>query len=1107
MHLPVRETRLLDDADLPQSLEHGPADIVFLSFSDTDLGLIADAWRNLPRPRPRLRLANAGQLKHAMSVDLYVDDTIRHARCVVLRLIGGADFWRYGVEQVSTCCRRHGIALAIISGATGDERLEQASTASIDNVRALDSYLRESGSRNAQAALHVAMDLAGIPAPPAEPLQPMPPFGVHDFTSPTAVKTDAALVFYRSHLVAGDIAPLEALATQLANRGIHARGIFLNSLKDPDAALFVASKLGEWRPSLVLTSLGFSARTAEAAASPLDVANTPALQLILGGTTREAWETSSRGLSASDLAMQIALPEVDGRLSTTAISFKAPQAFDPELCFSRIVHTPDANQISTIADQAAGWVNLASKARADRKIAIVLSDYPAIGGQIGHAIGLDTFASLHVIAGTLNEAGYRCDTTALNPLNGNANGRISLLDYATANECLADRINAAWGDASADEQIRHNGFAFRIARSGNIIAAIQPDRGLRLDRQATYHDPSSPPCHTYAAFYAWLTHLEKVDAIIHLGAHGTLEWLPGKAAAPAADDFATVMLRGTPLIYPFIVNNPGEAAPAKRRLGAVLIGHMTPPLKEAGAHKALAELEQQLEEYAAADGMDRRRAERLRQDIVASALSSGLAAEAGVSNAHDAPEALSRLDAYLCDVKELQIRDGLHVFGSDATLHTQAEAIDDPIAQSRMQASPQRERKALLDALDGKFVEPGPSGAPSRGRPDVYPTGRNMHGVDPRSIPTRTTMALAEKTAADILLRHLQENGDHLRATLFDIWGGPTLRTGGEDLALAFWLMGVKPIWDFASNRVTGIEVIPMARLQRPRVDVTLRVSGLFRDAFPAQIELFDLAVRTLARLRESNDDNPFTTAAELEAEDFQRATTRVFGSPPGDYGAGVTELIATGRWRNPSDLGAAWLAASAFSYGAGREGRADIEGLKARVFQAQAMVHVQDHGEIDLLDSLDFPAHEGGFAAAAASLGNQPSVYHADTSKPDRARIRRVEEEIARITRARASNPEWIAGMMRHGYRGAAEIARSLDSLFAFAASLPTRFDRQFDLLFDATLGSPDVDDFIATNNRAAHETMTSRFEDAMQRGLWRPRRNDIPECLRPSGGASTSA
>jgi cobaltochelatase CobN len=382
-----------------------------------------------------------------------------------------------------------------------------------------------------------------------------------------------------------------------------------------------------------------------------------------------------------------------------------------------------------------------------------------------------------------------------------------------------------------------------------------------------------------------------------------------------------------------------------------------------------------------------------------------------------------------------------------------------------------------------------------------------MHGVDPRSIPTRTAVSFAEKTAADILLRHLQDNGDHLRSSLFDVWGGPTLRTGGEDLALAFWLMGVKPVWDFASNRVTGIEVISMARLQRPRVDVTLRVSGLFRDAFPAQIELFDLAVRTLAHLRESHDDNPFVATATLHGEDFLRATARVFGSPPGDYGAGVTELVATGRWATPSDLGDAWLTSSAFAYGSGREGQVDLDSLKARVAQAQAMVHVQDHSEIDLLDSLDFPAHEGGFAAAAASLGGAPAVYHTDTSNPAQSRIRRVEEEIARITRGRAANPEWIAGMMRHGYRGAAEIARALDSLFAFAASLPTRFDRQFDLLFDATLGSDQVAAFIRTNNRAAFDAMASRFEDAMQRGLWRPRRNDIPESLRPSAAASTSA
>lgn len=1110
MHLPVRETRTLDDAELARDLSHGPADIVVLSFSDTDLALFAKAWDDLPGPRPVLRLANAGQLRHAMSVDLYVEDTIRHSRCVIVRLIGGFDFWRYGVEQISACCRNHHIPLAILSGATGDERLEEHSTMSAGQIRALDDYMSESGPENAASALRLVLQISGMPGDPPQLVKQMPLYGVHDFDPGNERSPDAAIVFYRSHLVAGDIAPVEALAEQLTQRGISARGLFINSLKDPAAAAFVSATLSAWQPSVVLTTTGFSARLNDRAGSPLDSAGCPILQLAMSGGQRETWRTSSRGLSASDLAMLVALPEVDGRLSTTAISFKGQKSFNAELRFAHTIHEPDMAQIALAVDRAAGWVRLARTARKDRKVAIVLSDYPAIGGQTGHAVGLDTFASLKVIAATLAAAGYACDAfDDLNPLARKAAGHISLDQYTNAAAGLLPRAASAWGPPPQDTAVTNDSFSFPIARSGNLVAAIQPDRGSKPDRVAAYHDADATPRHGYLAFYIWLTQIEKVDAVIHLGAHGTLEWLPGKANAPAADDFSTAILGSVPTIYPFIVNNPGEALPAKRRLGAVMIGHLTPPLKLAGAHGQLAELEHKLEEYAAAETMDRRRADALKREIMDAALGSGIAGEAGVTSTSDIPKALSRIDAYLCDVKELRIRDGLHVFGhlSDAARETlrlsMADAEQNPDIDDALVLSPERELQALLNALDGKFVEPGPAGAPTRTRFDVLPTGRNVHGVDPRTVPTRTAMRLAEKTAQAVLLRHLQDNGDHLRTMLFDIWGGPTLRTGGEDLALAFWLMGVKPVWDHASARVTGIEIVPMAKLLRPRVDVTLRVSGLFRDAFNAQIELFDLAVRTLVHQRETLEDNALVATAGLQGEAFRRATIRIYGSPPGDYGSGVTGLITSGAWNDTDELGAAWLRSSSYTYGSGLDGAPDPEGLKARVGSAQAMLHVQDHAEIDILDSLDFPAHEGGFAAAATSLGGTPSLYHADTSDIGLARIRPVAQEVARITRGRAGNPVWLAGMMRHGYRGGAEIARSVDGLFAFAATLPHRFDKQFDLLFEATLGSAEVANFIRTNNLAAFTAMASRFDEAMRRGLWRPLRNDVYELLKPSADA----
>ena len=668
------------------------------------------------------------------------------------------------------------------------------------------------------------------------------------------------------------------------------------------------------------------------------------------------------------------------------------------------------------------------------------------------------------------------------------------------------KIVAAWGEPEDDPGVRDGQFALRIARYGKLIVAIQPDRGNSLDRKASYHDADLPPRHAYVAFYLWLREVERIDAMIHLGTHGTLEWLPGKAVALSRSCLPAALLGGLPVIYPFIVNNPGEAAAAKRRLGAVTIGHMTPPLKSAGLGQARR-----------ARTPDRRICRRRRPrppphasfapgDSRSRRCGRPACRERGREMSED--DQLARLDAYLCDVKDLQIRDGLHVFGRApdedrraeflASLASSNPGIAPEIIAARLDAAPRHERAALIAALDGKFVAPGPAGAPTRGRADVLPTGRNLYTIDPRAVPTRSAVMLAEKAAAELLRRHLQDHGDWPRSLVMDLWGSATMRTGGEDLALALLLMGARPIWDNGSARVTGIEILALAELDRPRVDVTLRISGLFRDAFGGQITLFDEAVRAIAARDEPEEWNPLAAAAKgLQGEALRRATARIYGAAPGDYGAGVANRVERGAWETRADLGLDYLAASGTAYGKGLDGVADRDGFAARVASADAFLHQQDHAEIDLLDSLDYAAHEGGFAAAAERLGANPALYHSDISRPEAPRVRTLVEEITRVVRGRAANPVWIEGMMRHGYRGAAEVTRSVEGLFAFAATLPARLDRQFDLLFDATLGDETVDAFLRSANPAAREAMAARFDEALTRDLWRPRRNSVAASL----------
>ena len=1105
MHLLARETTWLDEADGAVDTGQTPADLVFLSFSDSDLGAAAAASER----RFGLRLADLKRLRHPMSVDLYLDQVVAGARFVAARLLGGLEYWRYGAEELAAYCRRAGIALALLPGdAREDARLAALSTLPTQMLARLDALLRAGGPENLARFLRLAAACAGLAEDPAEAPVAIPPCGVHRAADPADARPLAVVVFYRAHLVAGDVAPIEALLAALDAQGLAAEAWFVASLKAPECAAFVARRLAARMPAVVLNATGFSAREADRE-SPLAAAGPPVLQMVLSGAARSAWEASARGLSQTDLAMQVVLPELDGTLLAGVVSFKEPAVADPALQYARVMHAPFAPGIAAVTARAAAWARLTSRPRGARRIAVVLSDYPGAQADAPpaiHAVGLDVPASLAALLRDLQAAGYDLGGAALPDAAALvaalcAASPAPFLDLAAYRSLAAalpaslrDAVDAAWGAPEDDPACVDGAFRLRHLRLGAVVVAVQPDRGRMAERRAGYHDPDRAPRHLYVAFYLWLRAVFACDAMVHLGTHGTLEWLPGKATALSPGCAPLALIGGLPVLYPFIVNNPGEAAAAKRRLGAVALGHLTPPLMRAGLSGEAREVERLIEEYAAADGLDARRTATLRQAILERAAGAGLLAESGVAAGGGQADALARLDAYLCDVKDMQIRDGLHVFGRApspaqreallAGLRRAAPAADPALLAARLDACAAAERLALLAALDGRFVPPGPAGAPTRGRIDVLPTGRNLTAADPRAIPQPSAVALAERQAAALLRRHLQDHGEYPRRLVIDLWGSATLRTGGEDFALALVLLGARPVWEPGSGRVTGVEIVPLAVLDRPRIDVALRISGLFRDAFPAQIALYAQAVRAIAARDEAAEDNPLVAAREA---------ARIWGPAPGCYGAGADAAIAADR----AVLGEAYLAAGGHHYGIGAEGAADRAGFAAWLAGADALVHAQDHAETDLLDGGEHAAHVGGFAAAAAMLGASPALWHLDTSAPDAARVRSAAEEIARVVRGRAANPRWLAGMMRHGHAGAVEIARAVDALAGFAAALPTRLDAQFDLLFDATLGDTTVDAFLRAEAPAIRAAMTARFAAAREAGLWHPRRNAVAGAL----------
>jgi cobaltochelatase CobN len=1162
MHILATSSASLDDIVEPVDLGQPPGDIALLSFADSDLAGLAGAWATERDKLPSVRLAQLRDLKHPMSVDLWIERVGAHAKVIVVRLLGGLDWWRYGVDRLGALARERGIALALLPGEDRDDpRLAEASTLPADELATLLTFFREGGQANLVALLRRLARHAGAaieaPAPRIVPRLAgyLPDRGAVDLdalaTALTPGRPIVPIIFYRSMLLAADMAPIDALCSALAARGLAPAPLMVPSLKDADAAAFVRAALARLAPAVIVTTTGFAVGGEPGDSTPLDDADVPVLQAVIATTRRAAWAESARGLGAADLAMHVVLPELDGRVLAGALAFKHPLPAQEELAFTALANRPEPDRVEMVAERIARLARLRATPREKRKIAILMPDYPGAPGRTGYAVGLDVPASVLALLDDLRDAGYAVAATPpsarelLARLDGETVATLALADYArllaTLPPDVAARVTAAWGEPGQDPDVRDGAFRFRAQAFGNVLVALAPDRGRASERRADYHDPALPPRHALVAFGLWLRHVAQADALVHMGAHGTLEWLPGKAVALTGSCFPEAVIGPLPVIYPFIVSNPGEAAHAKRRIAAVTLGHLPPPLAGADLSGAARELERLVDEYAQADGLDRRRRERLARLIVESAQASGLAREAGVAADVAPDEALRRIDAWLCDVKDLAIKDGLHVYGRGPAPSPQALRAPSPPSGGEgggegappqtptregttrgetpasrpsppeggegarapcYAASALSERAALLAALDGRRVPPGPAGSPQRERRDVLPTGRNLFTADPRTLPTPTAVDLGRLAADEVIRLYLLEHGEMPRALVIDLWGSATLRTGGEEIAQGLCLMGCRPVWDPGTGRVTGIEVMPSAALGRARVDVTWRISGLFRDLFPAQIALIDAATRAVAARDEPDEDNPLAATRRMAGE---ASLARIFGTAPGAYGAGVEDLIGHDATR--ADVGAAYLSAASHAYG-GADGShaAAPGGFAARVAAADLLLHTSDDPGRDLLEGTADVSHVGGFAAAAAALGRAPDLVMLDATDPRRPRARPLAQALARIVRGRAINPRFIAGQMRHGPRGAAELAETVDRLVGFMETTGAVPGELIDLVYEAYLADPAVRAFLLAENPAAARAIGERLEVARRRGLWHPRRNDIDAdlaALRAEAGA----
>jgi cobaltochelatase CobN len=1250
MHLLAAQPGGINDGSEAVDLGQTPGDIVFLSAADTELTALADAQSKLTQDRtqmPTLRLANLMHLAHNMSVDLYVEQVIKGAKLVVVRLLGGRGYWSYGADEILVVCQENKIPVAFLPGDDqADSELDELTSVNADVQNRLWQYLVHGGSINASEFLKYTASLVGADADWQEP-SPLVKAGLYWPDGAATTLADlrsywkpkqpiAAVVFYRALVQAGNTKVIDALVLGLSDAGLNPLPVFVQSLKDPEATAIMEQLFQNAPPDIILNGTGFSVNApgGTRAQTPFDAGrgdDAPVvLQIVFSGGNEQSWREGLSGLSARDIAMNVALPEVDGRVLSRAVSFKGSARRD-ELTQTDIVrYEPVADRIMFVSKLAANWARLRHTPEKNRRIALVMANYPNKDGRMGNGVGLDTPAATLTVLNALKEAGYRVGDLPLEsdeliermqagPTNDfkalsarQVVENLSLADYQAffgqLPKTIQAQVNERWGAPEADPfyqpgDVDYGRFAIPAYHVGNITIGLQPARGYNINPIESYHDPALVPPHSYFAFYAWLRKDIGVQAIVHMGKHGNLEWLPGKAVAMSETCFSEAVFGPMVHLYPFIVNDPGEGTQAKRRTQAVILDHLTPPLTRAESYGPLRDLEQLVDEYYEAAGVDPRRLKVLKKDILTLCQATGIDTDCGIEGDDDEEQALAKLDNYLCELKEMQIRDGLHIFGQSPTdtllddllvalvrvprgfndpgdhsllramaddfelgfdpldcemaapyegqrsdtllnltddpwrsfgdtierlelmatayvsgqkqpsnLHTKTKAVlDNLFAMIRpsVEQSGPSELRGLLMGLSGRFVAPGPSGAPTRGRPDVLPTGRNFYSVDTRTVPTPAAWTLGWKSATLLIERHMQDIGEWPKAMAISAWGTSNMRTGGDDIAQALALMGVKPTWDAASRRVTGFEILPSAVLGRPRVDVTLRISGFFRDAFPGLIDLFDSAVQDVLELDEPAETNPMAARAKVEMASFMKrgmdeaeakklAGFRVFGSKPGTYGAGLQALIDEKGWQTDDDLAQAYVVWGGYAYGVGIQGKAEHGLFEARLKRVEAVIHNQDNREHDLLDSDDYYQFEGGITAAIRSLsGDQPRVYHNDHSRPETPRVRTLEDEIGRVVRARVVNPKWIEGVMRHGYKGAFEMAATVDYLFAFQATAQCVKDHHFDSVFDAYLNDERVLQFLKDHNPAALKEMTERLIEAEGRGLWKSRRNDTHSTL----------
>jgi cobaltochelatase CobN len=1184
--------------------------VLLLSTSDTDL-LAARA------SGADYRLGNPARLDPAG-----LDPLLDGADVVVVRLLGGEQAWPDGLAAL----RRQAVPLIVLGG----EMIPDAALMALSSVPAgiaaqAHEYLAHGGQGNLRELGHfladtVLLDGHGFAAP-----EPMPAWGLRPWPA-AADGPVVAVLYYRAHELAGNTAFVDALCTAIGSCGARAVPVWCASLRAADPGLLDALGQADVLVVTVLAAGGTAPARAQAGgdddawdAGAIAALDIPVIQALCLTSPRAQWEGASAGLSPLDAATQVAIPEFDGRLISVPFSFKETGKDG----LSRYV--PDPERAARVAGTAVALARLRHTPPQQRRVAVMLSAYPTKHARIGNAVGLDTPASTVRLLRAMRDRGYDIGPAAgpdalpgVEPADGDALIHAVIDAGGQDPEWLTDQqlataavripaaqyrdwfgrlpaelraaMEKAWGPPPGDLYVDRAASAdgdivLAALRAGHVVLLVQPPRGFGDNPVAIYHDPELPPSHHYMAAYRWLEEDFGAHAIVHIGKHGNLEWLPGKNLGMSAACGPDAALGNLPLIYPFLVNDPGEGTQAKRRAHATIVDHLVPPMTRAETYGDIARLEQLMDEHAAVAALDPAKLPAIRAQIWTLIQAARLDHDLGLdARPHDAEfdDFLLHVDGWLCTIKDAQIRDGLHVlgvppegaqrvglvlamlqarqlWGSSGSLPGLREALGltedgtasrtavdraEELARALVEgmevagwqagaaravtagvlgpghetverllgfaaaeliprlAATAGEIDAVLHALDGGHIPAGPSGSPLRGLINTLPTGRNFYAVDPKAVPSRLAWDTGQQLADSMLERYRADTGDWPASVGLSVWGTAAMRTSGDDIAEVLALLGVRPVWDDASRRVTGLEITPLGELGRPRVDVVVRISGFFRDAFPHVVTLVDDAVRLVAGLDEDPASNFVRAHALADLErlgDLRRATTRIFGSPPGSYGAGLLPLLESRSWRDDADLAEVYAAWGGHAYGRELDGRPAREDMESAYRRIRLAVKNTDSLEHDIADSDDYYQYHGGMVATVRALtGTAPRAYVGDSTRPDHVRTRSLAEESARVFRSRVVNPRWIQAMRRHGYKGAFELAATVDYLFGWDATTGVVADWMYEQLAASYVLDPETREFLQASNPWALRGITERLLEAADRGLWEAPDGPTLEALR---------